>query len=190
MGAIAEDVRRDMLDDEVRLAGRAAWSLYQSILAAGETREWAAMCALRQAPGSKNTDRAFSEGARRQMNGMSEVNRRKLLEVARKAGINTQGKCYKGGLGRADDPAAWVSTADDVIAVAKAKQLDVSGVVNVNAGREVAPKKVALAPDIVARLEKEYCAADPALKAKVVKSPKARRELRERIVATHGSRRK
>ena len=38
--------------------------------------EFAAMCALRQAPGSRNTDRAFCQGAQRQMDGMSEVNKK------------------------------------------------------------------------------------------------------------------
>ena len=191
MGAIATDTRRKMLDDQVKSAGDAEWKIYCQILAKGETAEWAAMCALRQAPGSRGTERAFSEGASRQMGRMSDITRRSLLAAARRAGIATDGKCYKGGLGRPDDPAAWVSTSDDVLAVAKARNLTVDGAVRHKGVEHCGPpKRVRLATDIVDQLERDYRAEDPGLDQKVRKSPKARRELRERIVDKHGSKRK
>lgn len=185
MSAISTEVRRESLDAEVAAAGPEAVALYRQILANGETAEWAAMCALQQAPGSKNTDRAFCEGARHRMNSMDDYNRNKILGIAKKAGINTHGKCYKSGLGRYDDPRAWVGSQDDVITTAKAKQLKIEGVVNYDASRPTPPKKKPLAEDIVKREALSLMRADPKLAAQVKTNPKAKRELRERIIATH-----
>lgn len=186
MPAIAEATRREMLEAQVDAAG--VRDLYEQILAKGDGMEFAAMCALRSPPGSKNTDRAFQDGARRQMESMDPENAKHVLSCARKAGINPNGKYYKGSLGRYTDPAAWVSTADDVIASAKAKHLDVSGVVNVKAGPAELPppKRIPLAEDVAAGLERKILKAEPALAEKCRRSAKARRELRDRVVATHG----
>lgn len=188
MPAIAEQTRREMLEAEVDAAGPQAKAIYVQALNTGAGIEFAAMCALRQAPGAKNTDRAFQEGARRQMENMDPENARHVLASARKAGINPSGKYYKGSLGRYTDPAAWVSTADDVVASAKAKKLDVSGVVNVKAGPSELPppKRVALAEDVARRLEGRILAAEPATAEKCRKSASARRELRDRVIAKHG----
>lgn len=187
MPAIAEDVRREMLDAEVEAAGLEAVALYQQILANGETAEWAAMCALQSAPGSKNTDRALCEGGRQRMESMDDFNRNKILAIAKKAGINTQGKFYKAGLGRYNDPRAWVASQDDILATAKAKKLKVEGVVNCDYSEPLAnpPKKAPMPEDIIKREALGLMRKDPALAAKVKSSPKAKQELRERIVATH-----
>lgn len=185
MSAIALETRREMLEAEVDAAG--VRELYEKILAKGEGMEWAAMCALRSPPGASNTDRAFQEGARRQMEDMDPENAKNLMHIARKAGINPNGKYYKGSIGKYNDPAAWVSTADDVVTAVKAKKLNVEGVVNYKAAPAELPppKRIALAEDIAQRQERKLLRADPALAEKCRKSAKARRELRDRVVATH-----
>jgi hypothetical protein len=130
MGAIASEVRLEMIHREVRAAGKAAWALYQKIIDKGETPEWAAMCALQQAPGTRNTDRAFCQGQQHKMNRMDPENHAKMVKMARMAGVDVGGKYYCGGLGDYTDPAAWVTCADDVIAVAKKKGLKIEGVIN------------------------------------------------------------
>jgi hypothetical protein len=190
VSSIPAKTRQRMLEGQVKAAGPQAMRVYRSIRRKGETAEFAAMCALRQPPGSKGTDRAFTEGFSRQMGGMSDASRSTILETARKAGIATQGKCFKGGLGRPDDPAAWVSSVDDVKAIARARNLTVAGAVEHQGVVPEKPKRTRLASDIVDRLEANYRAEDPSLNAKVAKSPKARRELRERIVDKHGSKKR
>jgi hypothetical protein len=191
MAITCSPARLESLELQVRAAGKKALALYKRILREDGSAEFAAMCALRQAPSSLNSERAFSEGAARQTRNMPELTRRLKYKAAKKAGIATQGKVHKDGLGPPSDPASWVSTPDDVLAVARARNLTVEGVVNHKGVEYEGPRKtVALAPEIVDRFEREYRQGDPGLDAKVRRSPKARRELREKIIDTHGSRRK
>lgn len=176
------------IPESVLNRGSGAVALYQQIIAAGETERWAEMCALQSPPGTRNTDRAFNQGQRMKMDRMAQVNATELHKRAQKAGIETGGKYYISALGKHTDPAAWVTCADDVLAVCKARNLDCEGVIKYKAAQqEVAPPKdVALAPDIVQRFEKEYIAHEPGLAERIKKNPKARTELRERIVENHG----
>ena len=192
MGAISSEVRLAMLHDEVNAAGREAKAIFKQCLENGSTVEFAAMCALRQAPGSKNTDRAFCEGAQRQMDSMCDVNKKAIYERAKAAGINIQGKFYKGSLGSYDDPAAWVSTADDVLAVAKEKNLSVEGVINYKSvAKDPTPKKkVRLAPDLVRGAVDRLLKQEPDTAEKVRRNPKSLREVVERVVDKHGSKSK
>jgi hypothetical protein len=176
----------ERIEDECRAAG--VYAEYAAMVARGEYPRAAAMFALQSPAGSRNTDRAFCEGARRQMDGMLPLNQKKVLAAARAAGISVDGKFYKGSLGRPNDPAAWVTCADDVLAVCKARNLDCQGVITHKAHFEDRPaKKTPLAPDIVKTFERDYMAKNPALAAEAKKNPKVRKELRERIVATHGA---
>lgn len=187
MSGIPDEMRLDMLIEEVQAAGPAALALFETIIARGETPEWAAMCALQQPPGASNTDRAFCEGQRERMDKISDVNKRALKERLRKKGFEPGNKFHVSGLGPVDDPNAWVSCADDVLAVAKAKNLDVQGAVRRKAVEKDPKKKdVPLANDIVRRIGQDYIAKDPVLAEKCRKSQKARQELKERIIATHG----
>lgn len=190
MSAINEGVRMEMLYADVERCGPGAIDMFETLIAQGESIEWAAMCACRQPPGAKNTDRAFQQGQRRKMENMDPVNRRNMQAIAKRAGINTDGKYYMSSLGSYTDPAAWVATADDVVTTAKKKNLTVEGVVNHRGiEKDVAPKQgPRLAPDIVERLAQEKLAKDPALRAKVKRQPKAIRELKEQVVEQHGPR--
>jgi hypothetical protein len=186
MPAICAEDRRYTLDRQVKEAGPAAVKLYKQILAKGETAEWAAMCALQEAPRTKNTDRTFCAGHRRHMEQMDDYNRSKILRAAKKAGINTQGK-YFNGIGKYTDPAAWSSNQQDVIDAAKRKNLKLEGPVNCDYTRKdlPPPKPKKLAEDLVKNEALALMKKDPSLAAKVRRSPKAKQELRERIQATH-----
>ncbi len=149
----------------------------------------AEMYALQSPPGARYTDRAFNDGQRRKMESMSPLVSKALHKAARKAGINTDGKYYVGGLGRCTDKSAWVSTADDVLEVCKRKNLQCDGVLSHKADLDRTPPKpkVRLANDLAEKFEARYLEANPALAAKVKKSKKAKRELREMVIENHGA---
>jgi hypothetical protein len=160
--------------------------LFDEIVSKGETAQFAAMCAMRQPPGSRYTERAFMQDMNQSMDGMSDYVRKHVYEQAAKAGISTQGKVHKASIGPPSDPGAWVGSMDDVLAVAKARNLSVSGAVKHDAvATPPAKKKPKLAPDLVKRYRKAYLDQDPALAERVRKNKSASRELNERIVATH-----
>lgn len=189
MSAIAPDIRREMLEADVDRCGPAARALYDRLLAEGQTAEWAAMCACRQPPGSRNTDRAFCQGQVQKMERMSKSNRDKIIQLAQKAGIKTDGKFYMGGLGKYTNPAAWVSCAEDVITSCKVQNLGVEGVINFKAPRQLdptPPKSVALAPELVAEMAHKEMTANPALAEKCRKSKRAQQELKEMVTAKYG----
>lgn len=177
-----------MIPDSVMERGDRAIALYQQIIAAGETARWAEMCALQSPPGVKNTDRTFCIGQREKMERMSPKVRKMLCKAAQKAGIQTDGKFYMGGLGGHTNPAAWVSCAEDVVTSCKVQNKGVEGVLNFAPPRpkEVEPPNVPLAESLINEMGHKYLKNDPALAEKCRKNPKARRELREKIIAKHG----
>ena len=154
-------------------------ALYEQMRQRGTSHTLAEMFALRSPPGTRFTEKAFLEG--RKMN-MDDPVDRLAVQRAHAAGISTQGKVYIGGLadGRGPaDPAAWVSSADDVLAVAKRRQLKVEGALRYDPGpvQEKEPK-YKIAPDIMRRLMRKY-RKDPKYKKK------SRKELKEIIEANH-----
>ena len=184
MGAISSEVRREMLERDVDAAG--VRELFEQIIANGEPPEFAAMLALQSPPGSRNTDRAFCSGQSRKMSKMLPSNMADVQKKAKAAGIETGGKYYVSGLGKYTDKAAWVTCADDVLAVAKERNLGVEGVINRKmVERDLPPKKVDLAPDLVDSLERKYLSSDPSLASKC-KNPRQRQKLRAEIVEKHG----
>jgi hypothetical protein len=168
----------EIADDLVKLA------MYCKLRSEGVSPLWATISACRRAPGARNVDRHFCEHARHRMNALGPQ-LPKMLKLAHQAGVNTHGKFYVGGLGRYTDQFAWVSCADDVLATAKLKpHLNITGAVNKAAAiTDVEPKRVPMADDIMASYERKYL-RDPEVRAKV-KTPKQRRELREKILHTH-----
>jgi hypothetical protein len=125
------------------------------------------MCALQQPPGTRGTDRAFQQG-RLDGNWLDELPARqakKMVREAKAAGINIAGKQYVSGLANKlghCDPQAWVSDLSDVRRVAKARNLTVTGSVNVE-GVDYGPKKVDINPKIARTLAKKEMAASPGL---------------------------
>jgi hypothetical protein len=189
VGGISKEVRLSQLQTDAERCGPEALALFKRLVKQGTSPEAAAMYACQQAPGTKNTDRAFCQGQRRKMEGMGQLAGGMLHRAARKAGINTQGKFYMSGLGKATDPHAWVATADDVLTVAKKRNLNVEGVVNHKAiVKDYVPPERNVAPDIVRNIEKQMLRKDPGLRERVAKSKHARKELREAIVDKHARR--
>ena len=165
---------------------------FYGLLGNGETAQFALMVASARAPGVRGGDRGFNENARHRMDTMPEYQREAIVRIAQRAGINTQGKYYVGGLGRYTDPAAWCSTTDDVMASAKAKDMIVTGSVNYDPGesrqleQRRAKPKPKLAEDITREMTDQYINNDPALRAKCIKDPKKVLEVQEMVIAKHG----
>jgi hypothetical protein len=163
---------------EVRDAGYSAIETYKNALPYGE--RWATMVALQAPPGTKGTDRAFLEGRQNneQLNDMPKRQAQYVSREAREAGISISGKYYCAGI--ADkrgwrDPAAWVTSNDDVLRVARKRRLHVTGSVNYDPG-EAPPKRVLLSESII---------KDEMRKEKR-KHPRAKDgELREKIIDKH-----
>jgi hypothetical protein len=154
---------------EIRTASPEVQAHYRHMIEDGQTERFAIMCALRQAPGTKGSDRAFQEG-RLDQNHMQKLPKRQqewMLRECRAAGIQTKGRIYMSGL--ADkrghlDQEAWVSDTSDVLRVAKKRRLEVRGVVNYTPPEGVAPpKRVPLNPKLVSRLAKAEMAKEPGL---------------------------
>lgn len=189
MNALPEVVRTALVEEEIAQHSPEVQAFYRSLIGKGNSPQFALMLATRSAPRMKGGDRIFCEGQRQKMEQMSPLNRNKIEEVARRAGISIAGKYYVGGLGKPSDPDAWVSTIDDVVSVCKKKgHLNCEGAANVKASRPAEPPKpVALAPQHVKEFRKQYVQSDPKLAEQIRKQPKKLKELDEQIVATHGS---
>jgi hypothetical protein len=155
---------------EIERASKEARAHYLKLIAAGQTERFAIMCALMQAPGTKASDRAFMEG-RYSGNWLDELPKRQakwLVAEAKAAGINPSGKFYMSGL--ADkrghlDPMAWVDSVDDIKKVAKARNLNVQGIVNIEA-KSQDRKEVALNPRVEKELARKEIARNPGLSYK------------------------
>jgi hypothetical protein len=146
---------------------------------AGQNPRFAEMCALQAPPGTQGTDRAFMEGRmnNQQLNDMPLRQAKYVAEEAKAAGINISGKYYCGGLAdtrKWKDPEAWVSSTDDVLRVAKARQLQVQGMVNYDPGT-APPQRVALNERII---KEEMARLAPNSTAKP-------QELREQVIKKH-----
>ena len=159
---------------------------FDRLVGEGKNSGFAAMLAQRRPSGTKGTDRAFLEGSHGAMDKVGKFSRERMLKMAKKAGISTQGKVYKGGLGRPDDHMAWVSGRDDVLAACKAKGLTCSGSVNYKSP-EQEPKRKKIAEDIVQNFMAVEVAKDPGLREKVQKNRNQRMELREKVIEKHGN---
>lgn len=145
---------------------------------------FAEMCQARQAPGTTGSDRAFMEG--QVLNHgfeKGDLMANHYVATAKRAGIDIQGKVYRGCLadGRGPaDPMAWIGSRDDAMYVAKARNLTTHGSIE-HKGHETPPDpEVPLNPRIVKRLSEQYIAQDP----KLARDPV---EVAEMVVEKHGS---
>jgi len=152
---------------EIKNAPKHVQEHYKKVLAMGYGERWALMTALRQPPGTRGTDRAFMQGRLdgNWMDGIPPRQAKKMVREAKAAGIDISGKYYMGGL--ADrrghlDPEAWIDSVGDIKRVARKRNLNVSGIVNIE-GHEVEPTKPALNQKIVNRLAKQAMASNPKL---------------------------
>lgn len=161
-------------------------AVYDECLRKDGSPRFALMLATQSPPGSRNTDRAFCQGQVQKMERMA--NRDKIIQIAQKAGIKTDGKFYMGGLGKYTNPAAWVSCAEDVITSCKMQNLGCEGAVNFKVPRQLEPeppKSVPLSPELVAEMAHKEMKANPALAEKCRKSKRAQQELKEMVTAKY-----
>jgi post-segregation antitoxin (ccd killing protein) len=152
---------------DIQRASAEVRSHYISMINAGQSPRFAEMCALQQPPGTKGTDRAFQEGrlAGNQWDELPARQAKKMIREAKAAGINISGKQYVSGLANKlghCDPRAWVSDLSDVKRVAKDRNLNVSGLVNIEA-TELPPIRHDLNPRIAKELAKKEIAKNPKL---------------------------
>jgi hypothetical protein len=187
MPAIANETRLEQLRADADRCGPDARKLFDRLLSEGKTPEAAAMYACQQAPGTKNTDRAFSQGQQRKMENMSPLVRTMLQKRAKAAGLDTRGKYYVGGPFGAHDSRSWVTCAEDLVTIAKKNNLNLEGVLNRRADNTDPKLKESkpIAPDIVRQLMRKRMKADPGLAAKCKTSKHAREALRDEVVAAH-----
>lgn len=153
---------------EVKALGLKACKHYLKVLSMGYGERWALMVATQTPPGTKGSDRAFQEGRLdgNWLDSLPERTAKKMVREAKAAGISIAGKQYVSGL--ADkrghmDPMAWVSDTADVKRVAKARNLNVQGIVN-HASVELPPKKsVDINPKILNEMVSKEQAKNPGL---------------------------
>lgn len=158
--------------------------VYDWLLEEGNTPNMAAMLASQKPPGSWNTDADFNRRENGRMAAMEDENLQAINTIARRSGINTQGKTYNGQLGKYDDPAAWVAGTGDVRAAAIKKQFNIDGMVKVQ-GYKGRKKKTRLASDIVDSLERRARSKDAKLDEKCRSSDNARSDLRNELISKH-----
>lgn len=179
-----------LIDMEVADLPEHKQKIYRDCIERGESPRLALMLASRSAPVMGGSDRTFNEGQRRAMNDDHVVCRERVVDIAKKAGINTHGKYYMGQLGRYGDPMAWVSSVDDVKEVAKRKNLSVDGLVKHKARETPPPPPVVLAEDIKNRLVKQELAHVAAERGPAKTELEARRRVSsatERVIHEQGS---
>jgi hypothetical protein len=172
--------------NSVLQAGENAVQHYRRMIQNGQTPMFAEMCALQCPPGVRGTDRAVMQGRYNMewLQDLSPDNRKRVLGIAKAAGISTSGKYYQSGL--ADhrgpaDPAAWIDSAADIKRVAKERNLHVTGIVEHQAHDVPPPKSKPLSERLIRKQLTKYRKEHPG---------KKEGELREMIVAKHAPRHK
>jgi hypothetical protein len=163
--------RKTTVPPDVESLGPAAVRHYKRMIRDGQSERFAAMCASQTPPGTRGSDRAFMQG-RYNNEYMGEMGQKwagKLVREAREAGINTSGRFYMGGL--ADkrghrDPEAWVDSVSDVRRVAKARNLEVHGIIDYVPPEQPPPKRIDIDQGIL----------DENVAAEMKKNPGSKRE--------------
>ena len=184
MSGIPEEIRLQLIEDEVKGLHPDAQAIYFNSVANGTAPQLAIAFATRMSPTMKGSDKCFNQTQRRRMEKMTPRNRDMITRIAKKAGISPDGKFYVGGLGRYDDPHAWVSTYDDALEVCKKKNLTAEGIVY-HKGTPVEPVRKRMADDILEDYVAKELRSDPKLREKVKKNPKKLGEVKEKVIATH-----
>lgn len=145
---------------EIQIARPEVQAHYKAMIADGQTESWATMCALQQAPGASGTDREVMHGRNNHewLNDMPARQAEYITREAKQAGINISGRYYMSGLADSRgwrDPNAWVSGKDDVVRVARKRNLNLQGQINHKAEQLPPPKSKGLSDRIVNELAKK-----------------------------------
>lgn len=176
----------EQIEYEVLQYGDYVKARYYEMVANGQNPRFALMCAVQQAPGTRLSDRTFNAERHEIMSTMKPKQRAKYLQLAKKAGISTQGKYYVGALGRPTDPMAWVSTVDEAKHVCKVKNLTASGLVE-NKGTPQEYKKTRMAKDVQERLAQEAVKGDAAKARRYARDPSYRSRIQGEVIDRHSS---
>ena len=155
---------------DIARASREAQDHYRKLIADGQTPRFSEMCALSSAPCVHGTDTSVMRG-RQDGNWMDALPQKQaewMLKEAKAAGINTAGKYYMSGIAdsRAHcDGEAWISGKDDILRVAKQRNLHVQGQVNYDPPEPDGPPKRrnAMNPKLVKSLARQEMRAEPGL---------------------------
>lgn len=159
---------------------------YEAMRAQGQSHSMAEVLVCKSFPGVV-TDATFMRGRHNgaSLTDVHPENRNHYLEVARKAGVSTNGKAYMPSLAKfPGDPMAWVDSRADVERIAHQNGFTVeSPTINVPTPRYFDPgPEVTLAPDIVDRELARMALSDPG----VMRDPNgARQDIIERHRGYH-----
>lgn len=175
---------QESIPPEVSARGKSAVEMYARLRSEGLSPQWCEMVVLQQPPGVKGTDRSYMQGRynNQQLDAMPPDHARNIVTLAKRAGISISGKYYSAGLadGRGPaDPSAWVDSTADVVRVAKARNLTVTGAVE-HRGTPVPPTRKPLSERITKELMREERKRHPGMK---------KGELREMVVSKYGRKR-
>jgi hypothetical protein len=142
---------------------------YRRMIEDGQTERFALMCSLQQAPSVAGDNDSWMRGRHngQWLDQLPTKQAKWMLREAKAAGIDTTGKYYCSGIADSKahlDGEAWVSSRDDVLRVAKKRQLELRGQINYTPPEGVAPpKRVPLNPKLVKKLAGEMMRRDPKL---------------------------
>lgn len=155
---------------------------YQKMIEAGVAPRLAEMLALQSPPAVSGTDRTLMQGRynNEQFNDMPKDHALNMITLAKRAGINPNGKYYCSGL--ADkrgpaDPGAWIDSVGDVKRVAESRNLSVRGCVKHEGIPQPRPKAKPLSDRLTREMMKVEKRRNPTMK---------KGELREYVVEKYG----
>lgn len=148
---------------------------YIRMISSGQTQAFALMAALQCPPGVSGMDRTFMEGRNNMewLNAMPKRQADRMVREAKAAGVDVAGKYYVSGI--ADkrghcDPAAWVTGRDDVLRVAKKRNLEVRGQIQYTPPPSPPKPSVGLKDSIVKELAAKERAANKSLTKKAAEA--------------------
>lgn len=170
------------LPHDIATASKVIQNHYIDMISNGVAPRLAEMLALQKPPGLRGTDRAFMEGRlnNEQFDRMPKDHAENLLTLARRAGINPNGKYYAGGLADSRgpaDPKAWVDSVHDVKRVAAERNLTVSGAVEHKGIPQPRPEAKPLSERLTREMMRVEGKRNPTMK---------KGELREMVIAKYG----
>jgi hypothetical protein len=171
---------------DIQTASASVQKHYAQMIENGVHPRMAEMFALQKPPGVKGTDRTLMQGRynNEQFNQMPPDHARNMITLAKRAGINPNGKWYCAGL--ADkrgpaDPMAWVDSVGEVKKVAAVRNLTIKGAVDHEGVAVPPPPPKPLSERLTREMMKVEKDNNPTMK---------QGELREMVIAKYGRKRK
>jgi hypothetical protein len=171
---------------DIESASVAVQKHYLKMVEGGVAPRLAEMLALQSPPAVKGTDRTLMQGRynNEQFDSMPPDHARRMIQEAKKAGINPNGKYYCSGL--ADkrghrDPGAWIDSVADVKRVAMERNLTVTGAVNHKGIPQPRPERKPLSERLTREMMKVEKKRHPTMK---------KGELREFVISKYGRKKK